>query len=64
MQIYRLLSMIVKKRLSLCYNQKVCWNCTLSGEVHSYDVLEILAFSVAAGNKEYLEWIVSETSNK
>ena len=30
--------------------------------VHPYDVPEILAIPVAAGSKEYLEWLDSETS--
>lgn len=30
-------------------------------EIHSYDVPEIIALPIIGGNKEYLEWIDSET---
>jgi periplasmic divalent cation tolerance protein len=29
-------------------------------ELHSYDVPEILAFEVAAGNRDYLDWLAAE----
>ena len=31
-------------------------------EVHTYDVPEILAVNVVAGNTDYLNWIIQETS--
>lgn len=31
-------------------------------EVHTYDVPEILAVNVGAGNTDYLEWVSQETS--
>jgi periplasmic divalent cation tolerance protein len=34
----------------------------LISEAHSYDVPEILAFSVQQGNRRYLEWLDGETS--
>jgi periplasmic divalent cation tolerance protein len=33
-------------------------------EIHSYEVPEILAFSISDGNKEYLKWIDGETTGK
>lgn len=30
-------------------------------EVHTYDIPEVLATSIVAGNKSYLDWIANET---
>lgn len=30
--------------------------------VHPYDVPEIIAFTIALGNQEYLDWIATETT--
>ena len=34
------------------------------GELHPYEVPEILVLPVAAGSRAYLEWIMAETSEK
>ncbi len=33
-------------------------------EIHSYDVPEILASSIVAGNESYLDWILHETDTE
>lgn len=30
-------------------------------EVHTYDIPEVLATPIVAGNKSYLDWIANET---
>ena len=32
-------------------------------EIHSYDVPEIIAIPVFAGNKDYIDWVLEETTN-
>ena len=32
-------------------------------EIHSYDVPEILAIPVFAGNRDYIDWVLEETTN-
>lgn len=32
-------------------------------ELHSYDVPEILAIPVFAGNQDYIDWVLDETAN-
>jgi len=34
------------------------------GELHPYEVPEILVLPVAAGSRDYLEWVMAETSGK
>jgi periplasmic divalent cation tolerance protein len=37
---------------------------TLIKELHSYDVPEIIALNIAAGSREYLDWITSSVQEK
>ena len=37
---------------------------TLVQELHSYDVPEIIALNIAAGSREYLDWITSSVQEK
>ena len=51
--------LMIKTQTGLIENQLI----PLVQELHPYDVPEIIALPIVAGEKNYLDWILSETLN-
>ena len=51
--------LMIKTQTGLMENQLI----PLVQELHPYDVPEIIALPIVAGEKNYLDWILSETLN-